>query len=358
MSIDITAFLENIPATLIIVGVAFIALAIVGVFPKFKEIFTITGYPRMGLALFGIVLLIIGFSFYTGVIGGVQQTKQTLPVDTLVSQETPSSEKTSYDHTDVYNTSTESSSLKSIPENPVSESTSSATDSIDMEFMLIPAGTFNMGSPESDADSFSYEYPVHEVNIETDFYIGKYEVTQEQWRKVMGSNPSYSKGDDKPVQNVSWYSVQEFIKKLNEMEGTDKYRLPSEAEWEYACRAGTTTKYSFGDDYLQLGEYAWYSSNAEGLHPVGQKKPNPWGLYDMYGNVGEWVQDTFDLYDMGAMTLNDGSAWDNGISSSSRAQRGGCYYLSTRDCRSASRLYGSPDVKYDYCVGFRLVRDV
>lgn len=249
---------------------------------------------------------------------------------------------------------------KEIERNTTSTSSGSknSTKSEGMEFVFIPAGTFNMGSPESDADSDSYERPVHEVTIKKDFYLGKYEVTQKQWFEVMGYNPSYSKGNDMPVQNVSWYNVQEFIKKLNEIEHTDKYRLPSEAEWEYACRAGTTTKYFFGDDFLKLTEYAWYSGNTEKLHAIGQKKPNPWGLYDIYGNVGEWVQDTYDPYDIGAMTLTDGSAWDNGISDSGRVKRGGCWYLSTRDCRSAARLYGFADGRYDYSAGFRLVMEV
>lgn len=128
-------------------------------------------------------------------------------------------------------------------------------NSIGMEFVLIPAGEFNMGSPSDEEDREKYESPLHTVKIENAYYMGKYEVTQKQWVEVMGSNPSHFKGDDLPVEKVSWYDARDFIKKLNEMEGTDKYRLPSEAEWEYAARAGTTTRYSFGDNESDLTEY-------------------------------------------------------------------------------------------------------
>jgi len=120
----------------------------------------------------------------------------------------------------------------------------------------------------------------------------------------MENDPSNNKGDDLPVGMVSWYDVQEFIRKLNEREGSVKYRLPSEAEWEYSARAGTTTRYSFGDDESELEDYAWYYKNSDGkTHSVGQKKPNPWELYDMHGNVWEWVQDEWhDTYE-GALLM-------------------------------------------------------
>ena len=132
----------------------------------------------------------------------------------------------------------------------------------------------------------------HKVTIKNSFYLGKSSVTQKQWKKIMGKNPSHFKGEDRPVEMVSWKEVQKFVTKLNEKEGTDKYRLPSEAEWEYACRAGTQTRYYFGDDESKLNEYAWYAENSGSqTHSIGQKKPNSWGLYDMHGNVWEWVQD-------------------------------------------------------------------
>jgi hypothetical protein len=151
-------------------------------------------------------------------------------------------------------------------------------NSIGMEFVLIPAGEFRMGSTKGDSD----ERPVHAVTISTPFYLGKHEVTQAQWEEVMRNNPSRFTGDpNRPVEQVSWEDVQAFIRKLNEKEGGTKYRLPTEAEWEYAARAGSTTAYSFGDDRGQLGEYGWYWDNSDKkTHPVGQLKPNVWGLYD------------------------------------------------------------------------------
>ena len=150
-------------------------------------------------------------------------------------------------------------------------------NSIGLKFTLIPAGEFYMGSEEYDEEKH-----VHKVRINNPFYLGTYPVTQREWKAVMRRNPSDFKGDDLPVEVVSWDNVQKFIKKLNEKEGTGKYRLPSEAEWEYACRAGTTTRYLFGDDESELGDYAWYGENSDGkTHPVGQKEHNPWGLYDI-----------------------------------------------------------------------------
>jgi formylglycine-generating enzyme required for sulfatase activity len=222
-------------------------------------------------------------------------------------------------------------------------------NSIGMKFTLIPAGEFYMGSEESAAE------PVHKVKINNPFYLGTYPVTQTEWKAIMGDEPSLFKGDDLPVEQVSWVDVQEFIKKLNEKEGTEKYRLPSEAEWEYACRAGTTTGYSFGDDESKLGNYAWYDDNSEDeTHPVGQKKPNPWGLYDMHGNVWEWVQDRWhDSYD-GAPT--DGGAWEVGYGAN-RVIRGGRWYDDGGACPSASRdLYGPRDCGDN--LGFRLLQEV
>ncbi|MDR1921074.1 MAG: formylglycine-generating enzyme family protein [Candidatus Adiutrix sp.] len=221
----------------------------------------------------------------------------------------------------------------------------SRANSIGMEFVLIPAGEFMMGSPDGDEDADCDENQ-HRVTISRPFCLGKYEVTQAQWEAVMGNNPSEFEGRNNPVENVSWDDVQEFINKLNQKEGGNKYRLPTEAEWEYAARAGTTSTYSFGDDAEALGRYAWYGENSGGTtHPVGQKEPNAWGLYDMHGNVWEWVQDWYDDYSGSPATDPLGAS-----SGSSRVFRGGDNAWS---CRSAFRSGDTPDARYDY-LGFRL----
>jgi formylglycine-generating enzyme required for sulfatase activity len=205
------------------------------------------------------------------------------------------------------------------------------TNSIGMEFALIPAGEFLMGSDKGkDPEAHDDETPLHRVTISRPFYLGKYAVTQAQWEAVMGSNPSYFKGRSNPVETVSWDDVQKFIWSLNIQEGNGCYRLPTEAEWEYACRAGTTGVYSYGDDAGSLGHYAWYAGNSgKKPHPVGQKEPNAWGLYDMHGNVWEWVQDWYDDYSSASVTDPKGPA-----SGSYRVLRGGGWGLVARYCRS------------------------
>ncbi|MEI8033797.1 MAG: SUMF1/EgtB/PvdO family nonheme iron enzyme [Chlorobiaceae bacterium] len=175
------------------------------------------------------------------------------------------------------------------------------------------------------------------TKIDPDFYLGKYPVTQQQWEAVMGNNPSNFKGGSLPVETVSWDDAQIFIQKLNQLSGKKNYRLPTEEEWEYACRAGATSEYYFGDDVSRLGEYAWYDGNSGATtHPVGQKKPNEWGLYDMAGNVWEWTDSWYDS------------------SHSNRVIRGGSCYNRTGYCRSDSRLNGPPDARLSL-IGFRLV---
>jgi len=221
---------------------------------------------------------------------------------------------------------------------------------IGIKFAQIKNGEFMMGSKELED-----EQPIHNVTIDRPFYFGIFPVTQREWKAVMGDNPSHFKGDDLPVESVSWDDIQEFIKKINEKENTHKYRLPSEAEWEYAARAGTTTRYSFGDDDSKLGEYAWfYEKSVDKTHPVGKKEANPWGLYDVHGNVWEWVQDELHVTYEGAP--GDGSAWEDGVSTR-RVVRGGSWIRDARRCRSANRRNGAPGYK-DHDLGFRLLKEV
>ena len=225
-----------------------------------------------------------------------------------------------------------------------------SADSIGMEFKLIPAGTFTMGDASGDDD----ETP-HEVTLTKPFKMGIHEVTQAQYEQVMGVNPSEFKGANNPVENVSWDDAVEFCRRLSELPAEkaagNVYRLPTEAEWEYACRAGTTTKYSFGDDESDFGEYGWYWENSgRTTHPVGSKLPNAWGLYDMHGNVWEWCQDWYGDYPSGSVTDPSGAT-----SSSRRVSRGGGWYITADDCRSAVRGRSLPSLPF-YRLGFRVVR--
>jgi len=222
-----------------------------------------------------------------------------------------------------------------------------------MELVRVPGGRFRMGSPGSEKGRYSDEGPVHEVYVDG-FWMGKYEVTQEQWERVMGSgsNPSRYKGRNHPVENVSWNDAHELVQKLNQREGSGKFRLPTEAEWEYACRAGSPGKYCFGDDERPLSRYAWYRGNSGGgTHPAGRLDPNDFGLYDMHGNVWEWCSDWYDPDYYG----NSPRSNPRGPSSGSyRVLRGGGWYYSAGICRSAYRNLNSPDTRRnDY--GFRLV---
>jgi formylglycine-generating enzyme required for sulfatase activity len=261
-------------------------------------------------------------------------------------------------------------------------------NSIGMEFVLIPAGEFMMGSPQDDPYAQDNEKPQHRVVISQPFYLGKYLVTQAQWQTIMGNNPSHFKGENVPVECVTWDEIQEFIRRLNEGAHQGAHRLPTEAEWEYACRAGTDTLWFCGNDETQLDQYAWYlysffdtelkawydedlkngvkyppghvrhlrsrsvvarleyqTKNNFRVQPVGRKLPNPWGLYDMHGNVTEWTGDLYDemyyekckkeaiVYDPAGP---DGPV-DSGIQAPPRAGRSGHFMYPACDVRSAIR---------------------
>jgi formylglycine-generating enzyme required for sulfatase activity/uncharacterized caspase-like protein len=218
------------------------------------------------------------------------------------------------------------------------------------EMVVIPAGSFVMGSSQN-----SNEQPTHSVNLRS-FLMGKTEVTQQQWETLMGRKPGTLNacGPDCPVEHVSRNEIQEFIFKLNQKTG-QTYRLPSEAEWEYAARAGTDTDWSFGSDEAKLGNYAWYVENIGSKQAVGQKLPNAFGLYDMLGNVSEWTQDCWHQTYSGAPT--DGSAWTTGCPDATwRVLRGGSWGSYPANLRSAYRSGGIPGSLYDYN-GFRLARN-
>jgi formylglycine-generating enzyme required for sulfatase activity len=224
-----------------------------------------------------------------------------------------------------------------------------------IEMVFVNGGTFTMGcTSEQGSDCRIGETPSHQVTL-SDFYIGKYEVTQKQWRAVMGastslSNPSYFKNcDECPVEQLSWNDIQEFIKKLNQKTGK-KYRLPTEAEWEYAARGGNQSKsYKFAGSN-NMDEVGWYSSNSGSkTHPVGGRKANELGLYDMSGNVMEWCSDWYGSYSSNAQTNPQGPS-----SGSGRVLRGGGWFIDAQYCRLSLRIVDTPDSRY-YNRGFRLV---
>lgn len=214
----------------------------------------------------------------------------------------------------------------------------------------IAPGTFVMGSASWDPDRSSVEEPQTTVTLSRGYWMGQFEVTQSEYASVVGSNPSQFSGDgQRPVDNVAWYSATNFCRLLNIREATAgrlpagwAYRLPTEAEWEYAARAGSTNRFSYGFDtnFASAGLYAWHSGNSgDATHPVGQKLPNAWGLYDMSGNVCEWVQNWFETYPGGAITDPKGPA-----TGSTKVFRGGSYDDGTPDLRSAARRELMPEI--------------
>jgi formylglycine-generating enzyme required for sulfatase activity len=231
------------------------------------------------------------------------------------------------------------------------------TNTIGMKLVLIPAGTFTMGSPASEKDRYDNETQ-HQVTLTKPFYMGRTEVTQGQWKKVMGTElwkgkEHVQEGDDYPAVNVSWDDAEEFCKKLSAMEGK-VYRLPTEAEWEFACRGGTKTAFCFGNDEAELGKYAWFDGNTWDIdedyaHRLAQKLANPFGLHDMHGNAWEWCSDWYDAYPSTPLTDPRGpNSGDN------RVLRGGSWKLGPYRVRCARREDGPPDYRY-HLHGFRLV---
>jgi len=257
---------------------------------------------------------------------------------------------------------------KAPDESPVvqDDATNAMETSSGIEMVLLPAGRFTMG------DKDELDAPPHEVAISS-FYMDKYLVTQQQYETICGENPARWKGDTNPVEQVSWWAAAKFCNERSKKEGLDPcydlktghcdfdangYRLPTEAEWEYACRAGTQTSYFFGDVPTKLGEYAWFKDNAGGRpQPVGGKRPNPWGLYDICGNVWHWCNDFYqvDYYDQAPQEDPRGPEVGE-----TRVVRGGAWKFSGESCRSGYRYNENPgyiDVCFGYDIyGFRCVK--
>jgi uncharacterized protein (TIGR02996 family) len=239
------------------------------------------------------------------------------------------------------------------------------TNSIGMQFALIRPGTFLMGSPDSEAERYSDEGPVHEVEITSPFYLGVHPVTQAQFKKVMGKGPSHFSGNPQhPVEQVSWDDAVELCQRLSDMAEEKRrkrlYRLPTEAEWEHACRAGTTTPFAFGDS-LSSAQANFDGARPYGAAPagpfrqmttkVGSFAPNAWGLFDLHGNVWEWCADWYDENYYQQSPRQNPQGPQNG---QSRVLRGGSWYSGGRNCRAARRLMRAPGYRY-YFLGFRVV---
>jgi len=260
----------------------------------------------------------------------------------------------------------------------VSQANTEITNSIGMKLVLVPKGTFTMGLPVDQSDDQRNGWPPdpwppniqHEVTLTRDYFLGAFQVTQAQYEQIMGNNPSFFQGDrvswrvretppkegvdscNHPVETISWYDAVEFCRKLSELPEEKAagrvYRLPTEAEWEYACRAGSRGEFCFGDDPKSVGDYAWVGWRTGSTFLVGHKKPNAWGLYDMHGNVWEWCHDRYDKYPKEAVT--DPTGPEEG---SSIVIRGGSWFSGEVVCRSGFRSYYPPSCTY-ISLGFRV----
>lgn len=221
-------------------------------------------------------------------------------------------------------------------------------EGVELPLILVPAGHFLMGSLEKEEDRSDNEGPQHEVTISRPFYVGMFPVTQAQYKAVTGKNPSRFKADTRPVEHVSWNEASEFCVRLTE-KTTRVVVLPTEAQWEYACRAGSASRFSFGDDERALGFHGWYAKNSNSPRPVGKKKPNAWSLYDMHGNVCECCADRYGPYEKGRMIDPRGADLGD-----ARVVRGGSWFHRPQYCRSACRRVYAPGSSHAY-IGFRVV---
>ena len=244
--------------------------------------------------------------------------------------------------------------VPAVPSNTISDDviTIPVKDGICIEMVKVEAGTFMMGATSEMKDSYGWEKPVHQVTLTNDYYMGKYEVTQALWQAVMGSNPSEYKGDNLPVETVSWNDCQKFISKLNSLTGR-MFRLPTEAEWEYAARGGKESRGYQYSGSSNISDVAWYDENSGSkTHPVGTKQANELGIYDMTGNVWEWCSDWYSSYSSSSQTNPTGS--DSG---SARVSRGGGWNCNASYCRLSVRFYYTPDFRLDI-LGLRLALSV
>jgi len=232
---------------------------------------------------------------------------------------------------------------KAVPGNDYIETTSG----LNLQMVWVDGGTFKMGGK-----GYGDEKPVHEVTLDG-FWLSKYQVTQAQYEAIMGKNPARFKGPNKPVECVSWNDAKEYCRRLSEETG-GRFVLPSETQWEFACRGGSELEYCFGDKEEELEDYAWYGNNSnDETHSVGLRKPNAWGLYDMHGNVWEWCED--DWHDNYEKAPGDGKPWVDEPRGNRRVLRGGSWYYFSFFCRSAYRFNNAPDIT-NFNFGFRLAR--